>query len=190
MASTVAKPLIPNNADWKHTAMLEWTMLFQMRSFGTALKPLIVFASEAPGFKVTFWLIPLLYPLPSRETVPLNFILSNKGKNLMCPPLAGYLAYKMYEMCNYMIKYNINYRLLTETSSYSAIRNICNYNFYIFHIVKSGTVTISPTRQIPCFFLSFLMRPLLGKFTFKSLTSLRSVKEAENEAASPASSLV
>jgi hypothetical protein len=36
----------------------------------------------------------------------------------------------------------------------------------------------------------WLDRALLGKFTFKSLTSLRSVKEAENEAPSPASSLV
>ena len=31
------------------------------------------FASEAPGFKETFRLIPILYPLPSCETVPLKW---------------------------------------------------------------------------------------------------------------------
>jgi len=92
MASTVAKLLIPKYADWKKNRKLDWTMLFQMRCFGTAvLKPLNVtgygnwpfnkitfFASEAPGFKETFRLIPLLYPLPSCETLPLTWFLEDQ----------------------------------------------------------------------------------------------------------------
>ena len=41
-ASTVAKLLIPNYADWKNTAIWNESMLFQMRCFGTALNPLNV----------------------------------------------------------------------------------------------------------------------------------------------------
>ena len=59
-------------------------MLFQIIYFDTVLKLLNVnceqvliqnnffFGSEAIGFKGTFQLIPPLYPLPSRETVPLK----------------------------------------------------------------------------------------------------------------------
>jgi len=47
------------------------------------VNPIIIFALEAIGFKETFLFTPLLYPLPSCETVPLMIINNNSNFDKM-----------------------------------------------------------------------------------------------------------